>query len=106
MVRDMQPPHGRLLGVDLAATAAPHPVALAGARLIGGLAHLAVLVLGAALVLVFAVTLALVLVLTAAVAAAGALAWRLGRLRRTTIRVVSGARIGHSWIAYGWDQRF
>jgi len=86
----------------------------------GLMATTAAIALAAVLVVVFAATLALVLVLTAAVLASVAAAWRLGQRGVTRERLedgaggalastlaprVGGGRVGHSWVAYGWDRQ-
>jgi apolipoprotein N-acyltransferase len=79
-------------------------VAVAGLNWIGGaLASVAAVALAAVLTIVFAATLAVVAVLSVGVVAFCALVFR-GR-RRSRGVLLEARRIGHSWVAYGWDQR-
>jgi cytochrome c biogenesis protein CcdA len=66
---------------------------------------MAACLVGAILVVVFAATLAVVLVLASALVASAALAWRLRRPARRAARMIEARKVGHSWIAYGWDQQ-
>jgi hypothetical protein len=82
-----------------------HPAQVLVAWLIGGLATVAAVVLGSILALVFAATLAFVLVLVAAALTFIAVAWRIRRPRAIDVRpVIEARKVGHSWVAYGWDQ--
>jgi hypothetical protein len=80
-------------------------VAVAGLNWIcGALASVAAVALAAVLTLVFAATLAVVAVLSVGVVAFCALVFRRGR-RQSRGVLLEARRIGHSWVAYGWDQR-
>jgi hypothetical protein len=60
-------------------------------------------VLGSVLALVFAATLAFALVVAAALTFM-AVAWRIRRPRAVEANpVIEARKVGHSWIAYGWD---
>lgn len=71
------------------------------ARLGGALATLAAVVLAAVLTLVFAATLAVVVVLSTALIGLYALTHR----RTSRGVLIEARRVGHSWVAYGWDHR-
>ncbi len=82
-----------------------HPAQVALAWVIGGLATLGAVVLGSVLALVFAATLAFVMVIAAAVLTFTAVAWRIRRpLPVKAGPVIEARKVGHSWVAYGWDQ--
>jgi len=68
-------------------------------------ALLTILALSAAAVLavVFAATLAVVMLLATVLLALTALAFRARPARRPV--VIEARRSGHSWVAYGWDQK-
>lgn len=78
------------------------------AWVMGGFATIGVVVLGSVLALVFAATLAFVLVVAAAVLVFLAVAWRVRRPRAIGApvggSVIEARKVGHSWVAYGWDQ--
>jgi hypothetical protein len=74
---------------------------------VGLFAAIAVVVLGSILAVVFAATLAVALVLMTGVAGMVLLAPRPVRVRvRASApgRVIEARKVGHSWVAYGWDQ--
>jgi zinc transporter ZupT len=82
-----------------------NPAQVAFAWLVGGFATLGAVVLGSVLALVFAATLAFVLVVTAAALTFMAVAWRIRQPRAVeTGPVIEARKVGHSWVAYGWDQ--
>lgn len=91
--------------------AAPSPrgagwLARAGLGWMTALASGVAVILAGVLTLVFAATLAVAVVLAAALFALYALAVRAKRSRRENGPVlIEARRIGHSWVAYGWDQR-
>ncbi len=62
-------------------------------------------ILAGILTLVFAATLAVAVVLAGALFALYALAVRARRSRRDGPVLLEARRVGHSWVAYGWDQR-
>ena len=64
-------------------------------------------ILAGVLTLVFAATLAVAVVLAGALCALYALAVRGRRSRRVEGApvLIEARRVGHSWVAYGWDQR-
>ncbi len=83
-----------------------HPAQIAMAWIIGGFATLGAVVLGSVLALVFAATLAFVLVLAAAALTFMAVAWRIRRPRVAAAeQVIEARKVGHSWVAYAWDQQ-
>jgi hypothetical protein len=71
----------------------------------GSVATAAAVLLGSILAVVFAATAAVVLLLTAALMAVAAAAWRLNQLQPQPARVIEARKVGHSWVAYGWDRR-
>lgn len=76
------------------------------ARIAGILALVAATVVGVILAVVFAAALAVIVVLAGALIALAGVALRGRRRPRPTGDVVIEARrVGHSWVAYGWDQR-
>ena len=85
----------------------PNPAQIAIAWIIGGLATVAAVVLGSILALVFAATLAVVLLIAAAVLTFMAVAWRIRRPPEAESRrpVIEARKVGHSWVAYAWDQQ-
>jgi membrane protein implicated in regulation of membrane protease activity len=105
--------HRRLQGAGGALDGGRSPgaarITLAG--LSGALATIAALAIGSVLALVFAATLAVVAVLAVLLLALAALAWR---FRQPALRrgpqtggdapVIEAHKVGHSWVAYGWDQ--
>ena len=70
-------------------------------RVAAALGTVAALALAALLTLIFAATLAVAIVLSSALIAVYALTHR----RRPQGVLIEARRIGHSWVAYGWDQR-
>jgi hypothetical protein len=68
---------------------------------VAALGTTAVLALAAVLTLVFAATLAVAVVLSGALIAVYTLTHR----RRPQGVLIEARRVGHSWVAYGWDQR-
>ena len=73
----------------------------------GAVATAAAVGLAAVLAIFFAATIVVVGVLGLALVAVGALAFRARRsLRKTDSGVIEARHVGgHSWVAYGWDQR-
>ena len=73
----------------------------------GALATAAAVSIAAVLAVFFAATLVVIGLLTVAVLALGGLAFRFRRLtRRADATLIEARHIGgHSWVAYGWDQR-
>jgi hypothetical protein len=81
-----------------------NPAQTALAWIAGGFATLGAVVLGSVLALVFAATLAFALVVAAAALTFMAVAWRIRRPRAVEANpVIEARKVGHSWIAYGWD---
>ena len=77
-------------------------------RLAGSLALVAAGMIGVVLAVVFAAALAVIVVLAAALIGLTGVALR-GR-RRPPVggddnMVIEARKVGHSWVAYGWDQR-
>jgi hypothetical protein len=71
----------------------------------GLLVAVAVVVLGSILAVVFAATLALALLLMTGAAGMMLLAPRPVRVRAAAPGgVIEARKVGHSWVAYGWDQ--
>jgi hypothetical protein len=82
-----------------------NPAQVAFTWIVGGFATLGAVVLGSVLALVFAATLAVVLLCAAAALTFMAVAWRIRRPRAVdTGLVIEARKVGHSWVAYGWDQ--
>lgn len=79
-------------------------LARAGLSWIAALATGAAALVAAALTLVFAATLAVAAVLAAVLFALYALALRSRRGARGPV-VLEARRVGHSWVAYGWNKR-
>jgi hypothetical protein len=84
----------------------PNPFAGFGAVL--GLAS--TLAVGAVLAVVFAATLAVVMLTAGALFFLAAVAVKVGRLRPRPARaddgmVLEARKVGHRWVAYGWDRR-
>ena len=73
----------------------------------GALATVAAVGVAAVLALFFAATLVVIGVLTAAMLALGGIAFRARKVARPYDPTLIEARHigGHSWVAYGWDQR-
>jgi hypothetical protein len=77
-------------------------MARTGLGLIGGLmATVTAVALAAVLALVFAVALVVAAILSGVLVLVYALTHR----RRPRSLLIEARRIGHSWVAYGWDQR-
>lgn len=78
--------------------------------LFGGLMTLAAAAVGAVLTVVFAATLAVVAVLALALFGLFAVAVR-GARRPVRVRagadsdVIEARKVGHAWVAYGWDRQ-
>ncbi len=74
-----------------------------GLRWLGGVAAtIAAVTLAALLTVVFAATLAVMLVLSSALI--GLYALTHSRRRSPQGVLIEARRVGHSWVAYGWDQ--
>jgi hypothetical protein len=74
----------------------------------GGLAAAAAAIIGAVLAVIFTFAVAVMALLTAAVVGLGTLALRGRRAVRPAPAdgVIEARNVGgHSWVAYGWDQR-
>jgi hypothetical protein len=71
----------------------------------GAIATTVAVTLAAVLTVVFAATLAVILVLTSALIAVCAFALRARRGRQPQGVVIDARKVGHSWVAYGWDER-
>jgi hypothetical protein len=84
--------------------AGANSLARAGLSWIAGLATGAAALVAAVLTLVFAATLAVAAVLAAVLFALYALALRSRRSARGPV-VLEARRVGHSWVAYGWNRR-
>ncbi len=83
--------------------------ALGGAHwLIGAAVTLSAAVLATVLAVVFAATMAVVTVVVGGVLGAWAVAFRFSRQRprRAVARppVIEARKVGHAWVAYGWDE--
>jgi hypothetical protein len=86
----------------------PSQLGAQGIAWIGGvLATAAAVGLAAVLAIFFAATIVVVGILGLALIAVGAVAFRARKtLRRTDAGVIEARHVGgHSWVAYGWDQR-
>ena len=79
------------------------------AWLAGGLAAAGAAIVAAVLAIIFTFAIAVMALLTAAVVGLGALAWRGRRAVRPAPadgELIEARNVGgHSWVAYGWDQR-
>jgi hypothetical protein len=92
-------------GVGASAPHAPRRGLLAGLSWIGGVvATVAAVTIGAVLTVVFAATVAVIFVLLSALIGVCALAFRTRRRAPQGV-LIEARRVGHSWVAYGWDQR-
>ena len=90
---------------DFPAPVRGNPAQAAVAWIVGGFATLGAVVLGSVLAVVFAATLAFALVVVAAALTFTAVAWRIRRSHAAvTSPVIEARKVGHSWVAYGWDQ--
>ena len=86
----------------------PRQLGVAGlAWIAGALATAAAVGVAAVLAIVFAATVVVVGILGAVLLAVGGFAYRARRkVRRTDPDVIEARHVGgHSWVAYGWDQR-
>lgn len=86
----------------------PRQIGAKGLAWIGGaLATAAAVGVAAVLAIFFAATVVVVGLLGLALLGVGAVAFRAKRsLRRTDADVIEARHVGgHSWVAYGWDQR-
>ncbi len=86
----------------------PRHLGAAGlAWIVGALATAAAIGVAAVLAVVFAATVVVVGVLGAVLLAVGGFAYRARRkLRNTDPDLIEARNVGgHSWVAYGWDQR-
>jgi hypothetical protein len=86
----------------------PRQLGAQGLAWIGGaVATAAAVSLATLLAIFFAATIVVVGILGFALVAVGALAFRARRtLRKTDPDVIEARNVGgHSWVAYGWDQR-
>jgi hypothetical protein len=81
-------------------------VAGAGLRWIGGaVVSVAAVTIAAVLTVVFAATLAVIFVLASALIGLCALALKTRRKKADGGVLIEARKVGHSWVAYGWDQR-
>jgi len=71
--------------------------------LLGGIATVAAVTVAAILTVVFAATLAVAVVLTAALI--GLYTLTHNNRHKPQGVILEARRVGHSWVAYGWDQR-
>ncbi len=76
------------------------------ARLASAMLALLAGAVGIVLTMVFAATLAVLTVLASVLLALASLALRFGRRRAAGVGpvVMEARKVGHSWVAYGWDQ--
>ena len=72
---------------------------------VGGVATVATLAVGAVLAVAFAAALVAGLVLAAALLVLTAAAWRIRRPAAVEGPVIEARKVGHSWVAYGWRQQ-
>lgn len=93
---EVEPGHGRKGGSST--------LARAGLSWIAALATGAAVVVAAVLTLVFAATLAVAALLASVLFALYALALRSRRTARRPV-IIEARRVGHSWVAYGWNER-
>ena len=77
------------------------------AQLAAGIATAAAVGVGAVLALVFAATVVVIGLMSAALIGLGGVAYRARRAgRRREDSILEARHVGgHSWVAYGWDQR-
>jgi hypothetical protein len=77
-------------------------------QMLGLAASACAVVVGAALAFVFAASLVVIAVMTSALIAFAGFAWRAQRTVRAPARSgpqhLEARRVGHSWVAYGWDR--
>jgi hypothetical protein len=71
----------------------------------GAVATAVAVTIAAVLTVVFAATLAVILVLASALIAVCAAAMRAKRQPQAQGVLIEARKVGHSWVAYGWDQR-
>ena len=83
----------------------PHGFARSLSWIGGALATAAAVTIAAVLTVVFAATLAVILVLSSALIAVCALAFRARRRKPAQGVLIEARKVGHSWVAYGWDER-
>lgn len=93
------------IGSQAGQTGGSHALARAGLSWIAALATGAAALVAAALTLVFAATLAVAAILAAVLFALYALAVRSRRSARGGPAVIEARKVGHSWVAYGWNKR-
>lgn len=77
--------------------------------LVGGVVTVTAAMVATLLALVFAATVALGAVIVGGALAAWAVAFRVRKATRlrpasTRTMVIEARKVGHSWVAYGWDQ--
>ena len=104
MSRDYPLENASAGGAALSRTNRAHPAEIAMAWIIGGLAVIGAVALGSVLVLVFAATLAVVVLAAVVLLAFMGVAWRLRRPKVDPGVILNARKVGHSWVAYGWDQ--
>ena len=76
-------------------------------RLAGAVAALAALAVGVVLALVFAATVVVMAVIASALIGVTILALRArrtARVRSSASSVIDARRVGHTWVAYGWNE--
>jgi hypothetical protein len=75
-------------------------------RFAGGLVALTVGAVGVLATLVVAAVLAVFTVLASLLLATAGLAWRMGRRqpRASEPLLIDARKVGHAWVAYGWDE--
>lgn len=77
-------------------------------RFVGFSVAVMALLVAAALAVVFAATVAVSAVIASVLIALASLAMRARRtvrVRSTTPGVIEARRVGHTWVAYGWNER-
>ena len=72
--------------------------------LAGALATIVALGVGAVLTVLFAATLAVVMALATVLLGLSALVWRMRRPEPQGA-LIQARKVGHQWVAYGWDRR-
>jgi hypothetical protein len=78
------------------------------ARFVGFAVAVVALLIAAALAVVFAATVVVSAVIASALIALSALALRARRtvrVRSSTPGLIEARRVGHTWVAYGWNER-
>jgi hypothetical protein len=75
-------------------------------RTIGGAVALLVGAVGVILTVAFAAALAVFTLLASVLLALLGLTWRMGQRRTATAGpvVIDARKVGHAWVAYGWDE--